>query len=72
MRLIATAVATMMLGAMVLAGSVNASPPGQGYSILYFNDAGEEVGGAVANCGGQYSSWGERTAIYQKRTWYCD
>ncbi|ALN65443.1 hypothetical protein GLA29479_4612 [Lysobacter antibioticus] len=72
MRLIAIAVATVVLGGFALAGSVKAAPPWQGYSILYFNEAGEEVGGAVASCGGQYSSWGERTAIFQKQTWFCD
>ncbi|MGH8082262.1 MAG: DUF6289 family protein [Lysobacter sp.] len=40
--------------------------------MTYFNAAGEAVGGATANCGGQYQSWGERTAISQKRTWICD
>lgn len=49
-----------------------AGPPGQGYSILYLDDAGNEVGGATASCGGQFTSWGVRTSNSIKRTWACD
>jgi hypothetical protein len=61
-----------LLAVAALTSSVSAAPPGQGYSITYFDASGEAVGGATANCGGQYISWGERTDISQKRTWICD
>ncbi|MGO1071915.1 DUF6289 family protein [Lysobacter sp. CA199] len=72
MRNLAIAAFTAAFIATTVAGSVQAGPAGQGYSYTYFDSAGEVVGGATANCGGQYSSWGERTPVFQKRTWICD
>lgn len=71
-HLITAAAVAAFAGALALAGNVLAAPPGQGYSITYFGPDGEVVGGATAHCSGEYLSWGDRTAIYDKRTWYCD
>lgn len=71
MRYIAIATLTAVLAAAATIGSASAAPPWQGYSITYFDAAGEVVGGATANCGGYYSSWGEQTAVSTKRTWIC-
>lgn len=57
---------------LLLAGAAIAGRAGEAYSILYFDEAGNEVGGATANCGGQYLSWGIRTAYYTRNTWICD
>ncbi|ALN84383.1 DUF6289 family protein [Lysobacter capsici] len=72
MRYIAIATLTAVLAAAATIGSASAAPPWQGYSITYFDSAGEVVGGATANCGGQYLSWGEHTDVFEKRTWICD
>ena len=64
-------VAAVLLG-LLLAGAAVAGRAGEAYSVLYFDEAGNEVGGATANCGGQYTSWGERTEHYVRRTWICD
>ncbi|MGO4263507.1 DUF6289 family protein [Lysobacter sp. TAB13] len=72
MRVIAMSSFAALLAIAALTVSVKAAPPWQGYSITYFNAAGEVIGGATANCGGQYLSWGETSDIVQKRTWICD
>ncbi|WP_147300659.1 DUF6289 family protein [Lysobacter silvisoli] len=64
-------IAAALLG-LLLAGAAVAGRAGEAYSVIYFDDAGNEVGGATANCGGQYVSWGERTDNYVRRTWICD
>ena len=64
-------IAPVLLG-LLLAGSAMAGRAGEGYSVIYFDESGEEVGGATANCGGQYVSWGIRTEHYTRRTWICD
>ena len=68
----ATALMVGMLLGLCTAGTVLAGRAGEGYSILYFDEFGEEVGGATATCGGQYSSWGIRTSTYTRHTWVCD
>lgn len=66
-----TSIAVALLG-LLMAGVAVAGRAGEGYSVLYFDEAGNEVGGATANCGGQYASWGIRTTHYQRNTWICD
>ncbi|RPE77290.1 DUF6289 family protein [Vulcaniibacterium tengchongense] len=44
-----------------------AIPPGPdeiGEFYFYFDEAGNEVGGASIDCQGHYSEWGVRTANY--------
>ncbi|MEH6420905.1 DUF6289 family protein [Pseudomonas sp. CGJS7] len=72
MRYLAIAAFSAALIASAMLGGAQAGPAGQGYSIIYFDAAGNEVGGATANCGGQYLSWGDRTEVFKKRTWICD
>jgi len=66
-----TLIAAALLG-LLLAGAAVAGRAGEAYSMIYFDDAGNEVGGATANCGGQYLSWGIRTTHYTRNTWICD
>lgn len=71
MRKTAIAVCALVFGA-ALAAAVHAAPPYQGYSVSYFDDAGELVGGVTAHCSGELLQWGVRTEHYQRRTWVCD
>lgn len=71
MRKIAIAVCSLVLAAGVVAG-VQAAPPYQGYSVSYFDDSGELVGGVTAHCSGELLQWGVTTEHYQRRTWVCD
>lgn len=74
MRLLRIALVTLFIAGAAGAGIAVASPPGQGYAITYFDEAGgDPVGGALANpCTGSYSSWGRVTDISTKRTLYCN
>lgn len=61
--------AALLSGAAAIAGFATAGPPGQWYTTTYYADAtrsGDPVGGNIANCGGQFSSWGTTTAYYTR------
>lgn len=53
-------------------GTASAGREGEGYSALYYNEAGEEVGGGYDGGDGRYTSWGVRTERYARRTWIGD
>lgn len=53
-------------------GTASAGREGEGYSALYYNEVGEEVGGGYAGGDGRYTSWGVRTERYARRTWIGD
>ncbi len=73
MRLARIALLSLSLAGTAGAGIALASPPGQGYAIVYYDDVGEPVGGAIANpCTGSYSSWGIRTDVFTKKVLYCE
>lgn len=71
MRNAAIAVSALVVAAG-LAAAAHAAPPYQGYSVTYFNDAGEAVGGVTAHCSGELLQWGVSTERFQRRTWVCD
>ncbi|QWP76720.1 hypothetical protein J5226_24625 [Lysobacter sp. K5869] len=71
MRKAALAVFALVLAAGAALG-VHAAPPYQGYTIRYYDAAGELVGGASAQCSGQYLQWGITTERYERTTWVCD
>lgn len=71
MRNAAIAVFALALAAGA-AAVAHAAPPFQGYSVTYFDDAGEAVGGVTAHCSGELLQWGVRTERYERRTWICD
>ncbi|MET4731184.1 hypothetical protein ABIE09_005008 [Lysobacter enzymogenes] len=71
MRKAALAVFVLVLAAGAAVG-VHAAPPYQGYSVSYYDAAGELVGGVTAHCSGELLQWGVRTEHYQRRTWVCD
>ena len=73
MRLARIALLSLSLAGITGAGIAVASPPGQGYAIVYYDEAGEVVGGALANpCTGNYGSWGIQTDIFTKKVLYCE
>lgn len=73
MRLARIALLALSLTGTAGASIALASPPGQGYAIIYYDEAGEPVGGAIANpCTGRYSSWGIQTDDFTKEVLYCE
>ena len=61
-------VAALLLGAM---GAAMAGRAGEWYVVIYYDAAGNEVGGASADCGGMAHSWGIRTDNFSRSGGIC-